>query len=107
MFLNRILWMLQCTDSVGDFHGWGFAFRSFALRSFAIHSFTICSCNAICLFKLSKLFTSKADILEKTTFEKRLVWLVLSLSLTSYPSACLTLAWIGVGKEQLFGGRIG
>ena len=66
-------------------------------------------CNAIRLFKLSKLFTSKADILEKTTFGKSLVWRVLSLSLslTSYPPACLTLAWIGVGKEQLFGGRIG
>ena len=62
------------------------------------------NCNAICFFKLGNIFTPIADFLEKTTFEKSLVWLVLSLSLTSYPSACLTLKWIGEGKEQLLGG---
>ena len=56
------------------------------------------NCNAICFFKLGNIFTPKADFFEKTTFEKSLVWLVLSLSLWRH---ILLHAWHSNGLARV------
>ena len=65
-------------------------------------------CNAICLFKLSKLFTSKADHKERTTFLRaRPSWtLLLPSDVTSYHCNVDSVWLEGVGGPARLANRV-